>query len=102
MLDNYNTVSNLLGYGSVTRVIEPSAVQSGISDFFKVVGFSLTFLRGSSILSGYIGIACMFLGAMRYYFTVFSRSDIDSMRYAKVKVQDLYLRLLILIKRAFK
>ena len=36
MLDNYNTGSNLLGYGSVTRVIDPSSVQSGISDFFKV------------------------------------------------------------------
>ena len=36
MLDNYNAGSNLLGYGSVTRAIDPSVVQSGISDFFKV------------------------------------------------------------------
>ena len=68
MCDNYNTVSNLLGYGSVTRVIDPSSVQSGISDFFKVVGFSLTFLRGSSILSGYIGIACMFFRGNAFLF----------------------------------
>ena len=36
MFDNYNTVSNLLDYGSVPRVIDPSPVQSGISAFFKL------------------------------------------------------------------
>ena len=68
MLDNYNMVSNLLGYGSVTRVIAPSGVQSGISDFSRWVGFSLAFLRGPSILSGYIGIACMFFRGNAFLF----------------------------------
>ena len=102
MLDNYNTVSNLLGYGSVTRAIDPSVVQSGISDFFKV-GWVFSSVSQTTLHPVRIyRVACMFFRGIRFYFTVFSRSDIDSMCYTKVKVQELYLRLLILIKRAFK
>ena len=60
MFDNYNTVSNLLGSGSVPRVIRVTGsapTPDAIHAFFKVgCFFSNVRRRRVSKLSGYIGV----------------------------------------------
>ena len=63
MFDNYKTVSNLLGSGSVPRVIKVTGsthTPDAIHAFFKVSWFfSNVYRRRVSKLSGYIGGGCV-------------------------------------------